>query len=44
MLLYIGTLYLELGEEQEVSRFFLKGLTIVELMELEYASQFLTVL
>lgn len=44
MLLHIGTMYLELGEEQEASRFFLKGLTIVDTMELEYAPQFLTIL
>lgn len=31
MLLHIGMLYLELGEEQEASRYF------VEAMELEYA-------
>jgi hypothetical protein len=30
-------LCLELGEEQEASRYFIKGLTIVEAMELEYA-------
>ena len=44
MLLHIGTLYLELGKEQEASRFFLKGLTIVDTMELEDALQFLTIL
>lgn len=44
MLLHIGMLYLELGEEQEASRYFVEGLTIVEAMELEYAPQFLTIL
>ncbi|WP_214721369.1 hypothetical protein [Exiguobacterium sp. s192] len=37
MLLHIGMLYLELGEEQEASQHFIKGLTIVEAMELKYA-------
>ena len=44
MLLHIGMLYLELGEEQEASQHFIKGLTIVEAMELEYAPQFLAIL
>ncbi|MDX1259160.1 hypothetical protein [Exiguobacterium sp. K1] len=44
MLLHIGMLYLELGEEQEASQYFVEGLTIVEAMELEYAPQFLTIL
>lgn len=38
MLLHIGMLYLELGEEQEASRYF------VEAMELEYAPWFLAIL
>ena len=37
-------LYLELGDEQEASRYFVAGLTIVEAMELEYAPQFLAIL
>ncbi|MDI3235130.1 hypothetical protein QK289_08945 [Exiguobacterium antarcticum] len=44
MLLHIGMLHLELGEEQEASRYFIEGLTIVEAMELEYSLQFLTIL
>lgn len=44
MLLHIGMLYLELDEEQEASQHFIKGLTIVEAMELEYAPQFLAIL
>ena len=43
-ILYIGMLHLELGEEKEASRCFLEGLTIVESMELAYASEFLTML
>lgn len=44
MLLQIGMLHLELAEEQEASRYFVEGLTIVESMELEYAPQFLAIL